>query len=94
LERIDRAKISCRSIWRPYDQYFSGVDPYTLFTAFGGVLRKDLRRAEQERHRAWSKDSDDIEINCTRSEIIDLIEKMIAHYDHLLEALRKPIEGD
>ena len=43
-----------------------------------------------ERHRAWSKDSDDIEINRIRDEILDLIEKTIGHYGQLLEALRKP----
>ena len=48
----------------------------------------------RDRHRVWSKDSDDIEINRIRNEILDLVEKTIAQYDHLLEALRRPIEGD
>ena len=48
----------------------------------------------RDRQQAWSKDSDDIEISRIRGEIIDLVEKTIAHYDHLLEALRRPIEGD
>ena len=47
-----------------------------------------------DRQRAWSKDSDDIEINRIRTEILGLVDKTIAQYDHLLEALRKPIEGD
>ena len=50
--------------------------------------------AVRDRHQAWSKDSDDIEINRIRSEIINLIEKTIDQYGHLLEALRRPIEGD
>jgi len=47
-----------------------------------------------DRHRAWSKDSDDTEIIPIRHEIIDLIEKTITQYDHLLQALRRPIDGD
>ena len=48
----------------------------------------------RDRHQAWSKASDDIEISRIRNEILDLVDKTIAQYDHLLEALRKPIEGD
>jgi len=48
----------------------------------------------RDRHRAWSKDSEDIEINRIRSGILDLVEKTIAQYDQLLEALRGPIEGN
>lgn len=48
----------------------------------------------RDRHRAWDKDSDDMEINRIRNEILDLIAKTIAQYDHLLEALRGPGEGD
>lgn len=47
-----------------------------------------------DRHRTWSKDSEDVEINRIRNEILDLVEKTIAQYDRLLEALRKPIEGE
>jgi hypothetical protein len=57
-------------------------------------LQRQYMTVVQDRHRAWSKDSDDPEINRIRNEILDLVEKTIAQYDHLLEALRKPIEGD
>jgi hypothetical protein len=57
-------------------------------------IQQQYMTVVRDRHRAWSQDSDDMEIKRTRSEIIDLVEKMIAHYDHLLEALRKPVEGE
>ena len=47
----------------------------------------------QERQLAWNKDSEDIEIKRIRNEIMDLVEKTIVQYDHLLEALRSPIKG-
>jgi hypothetical protein len=56
-------------------------------------IQKQYMTVVQERHRVWSKDSEDIEINLIRNEIMDLVEKTIVHYDHLLEALRGPIEG-
>ena len=48
----------------------------------------------RDRHQVWSKDPTDIEINRLRHEIIDSIEKTLAQYDQLLEALRRPVEGD
>jgi hypothetical protein len=57
-------------------------------------LQRQYMTVVQDRHRAWSKDSDDLEINRIRNEILDLVAKTIAEYDHLLEALRRPIEGD
>ena len=57
-------------------------------------IQQQYMTVVRERHRAWNKDSDDIEINRIRNEILDLVEKTIAQYDHLLEALRGPIEGD
>ena len=57
-------------------------------------IQQQYMTTVRDRHRTWSKDSDDIEINRARSEIIDLVEKTIAHYDHLLEALRRPVDGD
>ena len=57
-------------------------------------IQQQYMTTVRDRHLAWSKDSDDIEINRARSEIIDLVEKTIAHYDHLLEALRRPVDGD
>jgi len=55
-------------------------------------IQQQYMTVVRERHRAWNKDSDDIEINRIRNEILDLVEKTIAQYDHLLEALRGPIE--
>jgi hypothetical protein len=57
-------------------------------------IQQQYMTVVRDRHRAWSQDSDDMEITRTRSEIIDLVEKTIAHYDQLLEALRRPVEGD
>ena len=57
-------------------------------------VQRQYMTVVQDRHRAWSKDSEDVEINRIRNEILDLVEKTIAQYDHLLEALRRPIEGD
>ena len=57
-------------------------------------IQRQYMTVAQDRHRAWSKESGDPEINRIRSEIIDLIEKTLVQYDNLLEALRRPIEGD
>jgi hypothetical protein len=57
-------------------------------------IQEDYLRVVRDRHLAWTKAADNIEINPIRHEIIDLIEKTIAQYDQLLEALRRPIEGD
>lgn len=57
-------------------------------------IQKQYMTVVLDRHRAWNKDSDDIEIKHIRNEILDLVEKTIAQYDHLLEALRRPIKGD
>lgn len=57
-------------------------------------IQQQYMTVVRDRHRAWNKDSDNIEINRIRDEILDLVEKTIAQYDHLLEALRGPIEGD
>ena len=58
-------------------------------------IQQQYMSVVRDRQRAWSKDSEDMEINRIRSEILDLVEKTIAQYDHLLDALRtKPIDGD
>src|SRR5687767_13425154 len=57
-------------------------------------IQQQYMTVVRDRHRAWDKDSDDMEINRIRNEILDLVEKTIARYDHLLEALRGPSEGD
>jgi hypothetical protein len=57
-------------------------------------IQQQYMTVVRDRHRAWDKDSDDMEINRIRNEILDLIEKTIAQYDHLLEALRGPSEGN
>ena len=48
----------------------------------------------RDRQQAWSKDEKDIEINRIRHEVIASIEATLAQYEHLLEALRRPREGD
>jgi hypothetical protein len=57
-------------------------------------IQQQYMTVVRERHQVWSKDSDDREINRIRNEILDLVEKTIVQYDHLLGALRKPIEED
>jgi hypothetical protein len=57
-------------------------------------IQKEHMIVVRDRHQVWSKDPTDIEINRIRHEIIDSIEKTLAQYDQLLEALRRPIEGD
>jgi hypothetical protein len=56
-------------------------------------IQQQYMTVVRDRHRAWDKDSDDMEVNRIRNEILDLVEKTIARYDHLLEALRGPSEG-
>lgn len=56
-------------------------------------IQKQYMIVVRERHQAWSKDSEDPELNRIRQEILDLVEKTIAQYDHLLDALRQPGEG-
>jgi hypothetical protein len=56
-------------------------------------IQKQYMTVVLDRHRAWSKDSEDIEINRIRNEILGLVEKTIVQYDHLLEALRGPSAG-
>ena len=48
----------------------------------------------RDRHRAWIQDTEDIEINRMRRDIIDLIEKTADQYDHLLEALQSQRTGE
>jgi hypothetical protein len=57
-------------------------------------IQQQYMTVVRERQRAWNKESNDSEINRIRNEILDLVEKTIVQYDLLLEALRKPIEGD
>ncbi len=57
-------------------------------------IQQQYLTVARDRHQAWSKDSDDLESNRIRSQIIDLIEKTLAQYEHLLEVLRRPMEGD
>ena len=57
-------------------------------------IQQQYMMVVRDRHGAWNKDSDDMEIKRIRREIVELVEKTIAQYDHLLEALRRPIEGD
>jgi hypothetical protein len=57
-------------------------------------IQRQYMTVVRDRHQAWIKDSADIEINRIRNEILDLVEKTIAQYDHLLEVLRRPIKGD
>ena len=56
-------------------------------------IQKQYMTVVLDRHRAWTKDSEDIEIKRIRNEITDLVEKTIVQYDHLLEALRGPGGG-
>jgi PIN domain nuclease of toxin-antitoxin system len=57
-------------------------------------IQKEHMIVVRDRHQAWRKDPTDIEINRIRHAIIDSIEKTLAQYDQLLEALRRPIEED
>jgi hypothetical protein len=57
-------------------------------------VQRDYLRVVRDRHQVWNKDAADVEINPIRYEIIDLIERTLAQYDLLLEALRRPVEPD
>ena len=48
----------------------------------------------RDRHRIWIKDTEAIEINRLRRDIIDLIEKTVDQYDLLLAALQRQRAGD
>ena len=48
----------------------------------------------RDRHRGWVQDSEDIEINSIRRDIIDLIGKTVEQYDHLLEVLQRQGDGE
>ena len=48
----------------------------------------------RDRHRIWIKDTEAIEINRLRRDIIDLIEKTVDQYDLLLVALQRQRAGE
>lgn len=48
----------------------------------------------RDRHRIWMTAADDIEINRIRRDIIDLIDKTVDQYNHLLKALQEQGDGE
>ena len=56
-------------------------------------VQREHLRVMRDRHQTCMKEAGDIDINRIRHDIIDLIEKTLNQYDHLLEALRTQGEG-
>src|SRR5215217_6750765 len=52
-------------------------------------IQQKYLRAIQLHHRAWMNDTEDIEIDHLRRDIIDLIGEMAGQYDHLLGAIQR-----
>ena len=48
----------------------------------------------RDRYRIWITESDDIESNHIRRDIIDLIEKVVDQHNHLLEAGQRQGDGE